>query len=83
MERNKSEKPLVMVYANQEYYLEWSEVCEVIGMPRTSLLRTINKLDLLSPDDIFYYKNRKLLKRDWAFGFWQKVSKATMRNKKL
>lgn len=81
MERNKSEKSLVQVLAEGEYYLEWTEVCEVVGIPRTSLLRTINKLDLLTPEDVYYYKNRKLIKRDWAFGFWRQVSKATMAKK--
>lgn len=83
MEGNESEKSLVQVYAEGEYYLEWTEVCEVIGLPRTSLLRTINKLDLLTPDDIFYYKNRKLIKRDWTFGFWKQVSRVTLANKNL
>jgi hypothetical protein len=81
MERNKSEKNLIQVYSEGEFYLEWSEVCEVIGLPRTTLLRTIKKLDLLAPEDVLYYKNRKLLKREWVFGFWHEVSKATMKNK--
>ena len=74
MERNKSEKQLIMVLAEGQFYLEWSEACEVIGLPRTSLLRTIEKLDLLSPSDIYLYKNRKLIKKDWVFGFWKQVS---------
>lgn len=74
MERNNSQKDLVQVYAEGQFYLEWTEVCEVVGLPRTTLQRTIDRFELLTPEDVFYYKNRKLIKRDWAFNFWRLLS---------
>ncbi|HTO37599.1 MAG TPA: hypothetical protein VL021_04180 [Brumimicrobium sp.] len=81
MERNKSEKQLVQVLVEGEFYLEWSEVCQVVGLARTTLLRTIDKFDLLGPSDVVQYKNRNLIRKDWAFGFWKEVSKKTLANK--
>ena len=74
MERNNSQKDLVQVYAEGQFYLEWTEVCEVVGLPRTTLQRTIDRFELLTHEDVFYYKNRKLIKRDWAFNFWRLLS---------
>jgi hypothetical protein len=57
-----------------EVYLEWSEALKIIGTPRTSLLRTINKLSLLQEEDYITYKNRKLLKEDWVLNFWRNLN---------
>jgi hypothetical protein len=81
MEGNESKKDIVQVYYIGEFYLEWTEVCDVIGLPRTTLLRMIKNLDILKEEDVFYYKNRKLIKRNWVFEFWKMVSQKTLSNK--
>lgn len=78
MGNNVSEKDLVQIYAGGQFYLEWTEVCLVVGLPRTSLQRVIDKFNLLPPEDIYSYKNRKLIKRDWAFNFWRLLSEKKM-----
>lgn len=76
MERNNQKKDLVRIIIEDEIYLEWSEALKVIGCPRTTLLRTIEDLSLLTENDYKIYKNRKLLKEDWVMNFWRNVSKA-------
>ena len=71
---SSSKKDLVQVYYQGCFYLEWSEVCEVLGMPRTTVLRLVEKFDLLPPDQVFHYKNRKLVKTEWAFDFWKNLN---------
>lgn len=74
MEGSSSEKDLIQVYYQGEFYLEWTEVCEVIGTPRTTVLRLVERYDLLPQDQVLHYKNRKLVKTQWAFDFWRNLT---------
>jgi hypothetical protein len=74
MENTYRRKDLVYTIYDGQIYLEWSEALKVLNLPRTSLLRTIDKLSLLHDNDFVIYKNRKLLKEDWVMNFWRNVS---------
>jgi hypothetical protein len=81
MENTNLRKDLVYTIVEGEIYLEWSELLKVISLPRTSLLRTIEKLSLLEDNDFIVYKNRKLIREEWAMSFWQSVSKKSWKGK--
>jgi hypothetical protein len=74
MENTNRRKDLVYTIYEDKIYLEWSEALKVLNLPRTSLLRTIEKLSLLQDNDFVIYKNRKLLKEEWVMNFWRNVS---------
>ena len=81
MENTNFRKDLVYTIVEGEIYLEWSELLKVVSLPRTTLLRTIEKLSLLQDNDFIVYKNRKLIKEEWAMNFWQSVSKKSWKGK--
>lgn len=81
MENNNRRKDLVYTVVQGEFYLEWSELLKVVSLPRTTLLRTIEKLSLLEDKDFITYKNRKLIKEEWVMNFWQSVSKKSWKGK--
>lgn len=74
METNNLRKDLVYTIYNGEIYLEWSELLKVVNLPRTSLLRTIEKLSLLNDSDCIKHKNRILIREQWVMNFWRNVS---------
>lgn len=74
MENNNLRTDLVYTIYEGKVFLEWSEALKVLKVPRTTLLRTIEDLSLLSNDDFVIYKNRKLLKEAWVMNFWRSVS---------
>lgn len=74
MENNNLRNDLVYILYQGEIYMEWSEALKVLKVPRTSLLRTIEDLSLLTEDDYVMYKNRKLLREQWVLNFWRSVS---------
>jgi len=81
MENTNHRKDVIYTVIQGEFYLEWSEALKVLKTPRTTLLRTIEDLELLEENDFVVYKNRKLLKEDWVFNFWRKVNSKRWGNK--
>jgi hypothetical protein len=78
MENSNFRKDVVYTVIEGKMYLEWSEAIAFLKMPRTSLMRTILKFNLLSENHVFMYKNRKLLEAQWVFDFWKNLSKRSL-----
>jgi hypothetical protein len=74
MEFNNLPKGVVFTLVDGVLYMEHSEACEYLGIPRTTLNRMSAKLSLLREGDFTIYKNRKLLKAGWVYDFWKRVS---------
>ncbi len=74
MENSELRKDLVFTVINGILYLEHTEALEFLGVPRTTFNRMLNNLSLLEEGDMTYFKNRKLLRADFIFGFWKLVS---------
>lgn len=74
MEINNLPKGVVFTLIEGILYMEHSEACEYLGIPRTTLNRMNEKLSLLREGDYTIYKNHKLLKAGWVYDFWKRVS---------
>jgi hypothetical protein len=58
------------LYADGEFYLDWSSFVELSGLPSTNLYRIIKTLNNVP---IFRYKNRSYYKTTWCYSFWKRV----------
>lgn len=74
MELTNLPKDLVFTLIEGKLYLEHSEACSFLNIPRTTFNRMVEKLALLEDEDFTTYKNRKLLRAGWVYDFWKKVS---------
>lgn len=69
------------LFADNEYWLDWSAFCEISGLASTCLYRTLKAL----PDTENYkykYKNRWYWKTTFVFSFWRHVSDANKNQNK-
>jgi hypothetical protein len=59
------------LFAQGEFYLDWSSFVELSGLPSTNLYRVIKSLNNVPT---FKYKNRTYYKTTFCFSLWNRVS---------
>ena len=59
------------LYAQGEFYLDWSSFCDLADLPSTNLYRIIKSLE--NPPT-FKYKNRTYYLTKFCYTFWKQVS---------